>query len=473
MSNEDICFMSAYEMKEKIENQELTSQEITEKIIERIEKINPIINAYCITTFDWARETAKKADEAVKKGEKIGVLHGVPTSIKDEMPIKGIRTTFGSKIYENYIPEEDDICVSRLKNAGCVILGKTNMPEFGHHGFTRNLIFGESVNPWNKEKTTGGSSGGAAAAVASGLGPLALGADAGGSIRNPSSFCGVFGIKSNIGRVPIYPTTGLLSEIGLDQYGPITRYVKDAALMLDVIKGSHHADKHTLPDQNISYFQNIEDRPQKLKIGYSLNLGFAKAIEPIIEEKVLASVYKFEEFGYTVEEVKIKLKKPEYAFNIIFTSWFAYDLKRYYKKWKDNMTPTLVKFIEAGSNYGVLDYFKALDIKKQLYEEICRYFKNYDLLITPTMAVPAFDKGTDGPLIINGIGVPPTGFTAFTFPFNLTGHPAASVPCGWSNEGLPIGMQIIANRFEELLIFQTSYAFEEIAPWQDKIPKFE
>ena len=472
MNKEDICFMSALEMREKIKTQELSSVEITETIIERIKKINPVINAFCTPTFEWARETAKKADEAVKKGEKLGSLQGIPTSIKDEMPIKGIRTTFGSKIYENYLPEEDDLCVSRLKKAGCVILGKTNMPEFGHHGFTRNLIFGESVNPWNIEKSTGGSSGGAAAAVASGLGPLALGADAGGSIRNPSSLCGVFGIKSTIGRVPLYPTIGLLSEIGLDQYGPIVRYVKDAALMLDVIKGSQHADKHSLPDQNISYLENIENKPRKLKIGYSFNLGFVKALEPIIKEKILDSVYKFEEFGYSVEEVKIKLKKPEYAFNIIFTSWFAYDLKRYYKKWKDLMSPTLVKFVEAGSNYGVLDYFKAMDIKKKLYEEVCRYFRKYDLLITPTMAVPAFDKGTDGPSVINGISVPPTGFTAFTFPFNLTGHPAASIPCGWSNDGLPIGMQIIGNRFEELLIFQVSNAFEEIAPWQAKRPIF-
>ena len=473
MNKEDICFMSACEMAEKIKTQELTSQEITELIIERIEKINPVINAYCIPTFDLARDTAKKADEAIKKGEKRGLLHGVPISIKDEMIIKGIRTTFGSKIYENFIPSEDDTCVKRLKDAGCVILGKTNMPEFGHHGFTRNLIFGETVNPWNLEKTPGGSSGGAAAAVASGLGPLALGADAGGSIRSPSSFCGLFGIKSSIGRVPVYPTTGVLSEILLDQYGPIVRYVKDAALMLDVIKGVHHADRFTLPNQNLSYFENLENKPKKLKIGYSLNLGFVKALEPIVEEKVLTAVKKFEELGYSVEEAKIKLKRPEYVFNIIFSSWFAYDLKTHFKKWKDQMSPTLVKFIEAGSTYSILDYLKAIDLRKKMYGEICRFFNDYDLLITPTMAVLPFDKGTDGPTVINGKGVPPTGFTAFTFPFNLTGHPAASIPCGWSSDNLPVGMQIIGNRFNELLILQASSAFEEIAPWQDKRPKFD
>jgi Asp-tRNA(Asn)/Glu-tRNA(Gln) amidotransferase A subunit family amidase len=472
MNKEDICFMSAWQMREKIFTQELSSQEITETLIERIEKVNPLINAYCTPTFELAREMAKDADKAVKNGENLGLIHGLPISIKDEMPIKGIRTTFGSKIYENNISKEDDLCVRRLKNEGCVILGKTNMPEFGHHGFTRNLIFGETLNPWNLEKTSGGSSGGAAAAVASGLGPLALGSDAGGSIRNPCSFCGLFGIKSSSGRVPVNPNLGLLGETLLDQNGPITRFVKDAALMLDAIKGCHHIDRYSLIDQNISYFESIENRPNKIKIGYSLNLGFAKAIEPIIEEKVLDGVHKFEELGYLVEEVKIKLKRPDYAFNIIWPSMFAYDLRTQFKKWKDKISPTLVKFIEAGATYSILDYLKAQSVRQQLYLEMSRYFKNYDLLITPTMAVTAFDKGTNAPNVINGKSVPPTAFTAFTFPFNLTGHPAASIPCGWSNKKLPIGMQIIGNRFNELLIFQASYAFEEIASWQDKRPSF-
>ena len=177
MSKEDICFMPAWKIVEKLKNQELTSQEITETLIERIEKVNPVINAFCTPTFDSARFTAKKADESIKKGEKIGLIQGLPISIKDEMPIKGVRTTFGSKLFENYIPEEDDTCVKRLKDAGGVILGKTNMPEFGFWPYTDNLIFGKTHNPWDLDKIPGGSSGGAAAAMASGLGYLALGAD--------------------------------------------------------------------------------------------------------------------------------------------------------------------------------------------------------------------------------------------------------------------------------------------------------
>jgi len=201
----EICFMSAYDMLEKIKSQEITSLEITETIIERIEKINPIINAYCTPTFEIAREMAKKADERVKKSEDIPPLNGIPTSIKDLLPVKGVRTTFGSKIYEHHVPDEDAIAVTRLKEAGCVILGKTNTPEFGFKGVTDNLIFGVTPNPWNLERTSGGSSGGAAASVVCGMGPLAQGSDGGGSIRHPACFCGAYGLKPNFGRVPIYP----------------------------------------------------------------------------------------------------------------------------------------------------------------------------------------------------------------------------------------------------------------------------
>ena len=245
MKKEDICFMPAYEMADKIKNQELTSLEITETIINRIEDINPKVNAYCTVTFDIAREMAKKSDDAVNKGEKLGLLNGIPTSIKDLMQTKGIRTTYGFKLHENFIPEQDDIAFQRLKEAGCVLLGKTNTPDFGHIALTNNLIFGQTKNPWDLEKNSGGSSGGAAAAVASGLGPLALGSDGGGSIRVPSSLCGVFGFKPTFGRIPRYPLKGVHFWT-MDHYGPITRYVRDAALMLDVMKGPSEIDRFSL-----------------------------------------------------------------------------------------------------------------------------------------------------------------------------------------------------------------------------------
>ncbi|MFX0060098.1 MAG: amidase [Candidatus Hodarchaeota archaeon] len=471
MNEEDICFMSAYDMREAIKSQELTSQEITETIIERIERINPLINAYCTPTFDLAREMAKKADEAVKKGGKLPLLNGIPTSIKDLVMIKGIRTTFGSKIYENFIPEEDEEVIKRLKSAGSVFLGKTNTPEFGHVTVTFNLIFGETKNPWNLKRTSGGSSGGAGAAVASGISPLALGSDGGGSIRVPSSLCGIFGFKPTYGRVPKYPRIGL-EFYTMDHYGPMTRFVKDAALMLDVMKGPHIGDRQSLPKENINYIDTIDEKPSKLKIGYSLSLGLAKALDPEVERAVLNSIHKFENFGWTTEEVNIKMRKAENAFYTFATVGTAYDFKNKLDEWRDKITPGLVKQIEVALPMTAMNLQLALSQRLACDEEMYKFFKNYDILITPTTAIPAFELGSVGPSKIGDKTISHSGWYPFTYPFNLTQTPAASIPCGWSSEDLPIGMQLVGKRYHESTVLQVSKAFEEIAPWQDKRPKF-
>jgi len=471
MKKEEICFLSAVEMKEAIQRQEITSEEITETIIERIEKINPIINAYCTTTFDLARDMAKKADEAIKKGEKLGLLHGIPTSIKDLVMIKGVRTTFGSKLYENYIPEEDEEVIKRLKNAGSVILGKTNTPEFGHVTVTFNLIFGETKNPWNIERTCGGSSGGAGSAVASGISPLALGSDGGGSIRVPSCLCGIFGLKPTYGRIPKYPRIG--NEFyTLDHYGPMTRYVKDAALMLDAMKGPHMGDRQSLPKENINYIDILDERPSKLKIGYSLDLGLAKALDPEVEGSVLNSIQKFEKFGWITEKVKLEMRKAEKTFYTFSTVGTAYDFKNKLDEWRDRMTPGLVKQIEVALPMTAMNLQLSLSQRLSCDEVMYQFFKNYDILITPTTAIPAFELGSVGPSKIAGKAISHSGWYPFTYPFNLTALPAASIPCGWSSENLPIGMQIIGKRFDEKTVLQVSKAFEEIAPWQDIKPKF-
>ncbi len=476
MNKEDICFMSASEMREKIKTQELSSQEITEIIIERIEKANPKVNAYCTPTFELAREMAKKANDAVKKDEKLGLLHGIPTSIKDLMQTKGIRTTFGSKLYENFIPDQDDIAVQRLKEAGCVLMGKTNTPDFGHIALTNNLIFGLTNNPWDLEKNSGGSSGGAAAAAASGLGPLALGSDGGGSIRVPSSLCGVYGLKPTFGRIPRYPTIGI-AFWSMDHYGPITRYVKDAALMLNVMKGYHPFDKNTFQDEDLDYIEKIEEKPKKLNIGISTTLGFFKSLEDEVEKNVLDGAQKFEQFNWNIENVEIKFKKAEHAFNQLVCSGYASDLKKDFDNRPETISRDLISEITYGLSLSVLDIGKAKAIRKEVYEAFNKYFKEYDILITPTTPTYAFkiemgERGTIFP-IIKGKALNITSWMSYTYPFNMTGLPAASILCGWSREGLPIGMQIIGNRFDDLTVLQVSKAFEEIAPWQDKRPKFD
>ncbi len=444
--------------------------DVTETFIDRITRVNPKINAYCTTTFEIAREQAKQADRRVKEGKTLPPLNGVPTSIKDLMATRGIRTTYGSKIYEQNIPDINDVAVQRLLDAGIVMLGKTNVPEFGYAGGgSENKIFGATRNPWNLNRSPAGSSGGAAAACAAGLSPLAIGSDGGGSVRHPACFCGVFGIKPQAGRVPMWPRIGIQGEI-VSQYGPITRYVEDAALLLDVIKGPYPLDTATLPADGISYQDGLKTRPKSLKIGFSLNLGYAKQIDIEVEKATRAAVAKFEQVGWTVEEAAIKLKNPEPGFYVWYTSMFAHDLRLKLREWGDQIHPDLAKFVQAGVGTTAFDVFKALLDWRGLNASIASFFEKYDLLVTPTTAVPAFELGLMFPPQINGKNVSPTGWQPFTYIFNATGHPAATVPSGFTTSGLPIGMQIVGPRFAELTVLQAAKAFEEIAPWQDKRP---
>jgi Asp-tRNA(Asn)/Glu-tRNA(Gln) amidotransferase A subunit family amidase len=266
---------------------------------------------------------------------------------------------------------------------------------------------------------------------------------------------------------------GLLSEVHLDQYGPITRTVKDAALMLDVIKGPFEGDKNSLPAENISYLENIDNPPKDLKIGYSLKMGFIKAIESEVEENFLNKIQKFEEFGWPVESVKFKFKRPDYVINVLFSSFLAYDMRSYLDEYRDKLDPEFLRVVEAGLTYTGQDIMRSLDIRKKMYEVMYRYFKEYDILLTPTNATTAFKAGPMFPEKINGKPTPPTGFMANGYPFNITGHPAASIPSGWSSEGLPFGLQIVGKRFSDLLVLQVAKAFEDLCPWQDKHPSFD
>ena len=481
MKSEDLYYLSACEMAEKIKSQELSSEEITEKIIERIEKINPIINAFCTYTFDFARENAKKADMAVKQGENLGLLHGVPISIKDETDTKGIRTTYGCKIFENNIPRKDEAIVRRIRDAGALILGKTNTPSFGYKGETDNLIFGITRNPWNLERTPGGSSGGAGAAVISGLGPIGMGSDGGGSIRIPSSFCGLFGIKTTYGRIP----HGIMQEMGnigtLVQKGPLVRHVKDAALVLDAIVGQDDSDRYSVPKPNYSYLRKLNEIPKSLKIGYSLDIGTTDALDPEVERNVMDGIQKFEEIGWLSTKSKLKLKNPNSLFTTIWSSGFAHTLAPYLDEWQDRMEPDLVRLLYSGLKRSAKELKIAEVQREMVFTTICRALKKIDVLITPTLACPAFELGkslvtneetNETGIIINGKKISATGWL-FTYPFNLSGHPVVSIPCGFSKDGLPIGMQIIGQRFDELTLLQVSQKFEELASWQDRKPKFE
>lgn len=469
--DEELCYMPALEMAEAIRKREISCIEVVDAVLERIEKINPKINAYCTVLTEEARQAAKEADKVVKQGKHLGSLHGVPVSIKDLIFTKGIRTTFGSKIFENFIPERDAIVVQRLKAAGAVILGKTNTPEFGYKGVTDNLLFGVTRNPWNLNLTSGGSSGGAGAAVAAGLGPLAVGSDGGGSIRIPSSFCGIFGFKPSFGRIPRYPE--LPGWETLAHNGPMTRTVRDAALMLDVMAGPHDADRLSLPDEKVSYLKSVESKPKELKAAWSIDLGYA-VVDPQVRAIAEKAVKVFKDLGWKLKETHPDSGDPEPIFTTMVLAETSAALIDAMEEWGDKIDPPLARLVEYGKGISAEDYVKAIFRRSEFWEKVYEFFKKYDLLLTPTLAVPPFkiEEGM-GPRVIDGKGVSILGWMAFTFPFNLTGQPAASVPCGWTREGLPVGLQIIGRRFDDVTVLQAAAAFEEASPWAQKRPPID
>ena len=467
--SDDLFFKPAHELGAMVNSQEMTAVELTEKFIERIEKVNTIINAYCVKTFDMARDQAKKAEENAKKGQ-TGLINGIPVSIKDLMEMKGVRTTFGSMIYENYVPEMDEVVITRIKDAGGVILGKTNTPEFGHEFRTVNKIYGVTLNPWNINMTSGGSSGGAGSAAAAGISPLALGSDGGGSIRIPSSFCGCFGLKPTFGRIPRYPRHAHAWST-LDHYGPIVRYVKDAALFLDVMQGTHPMDMFSIQKSVESNYNLVDEKPKSLKIGYTKTLGFVKALEPDVEKAFMDSIDVLQKLDWEIEEVPIKMRSPDMQYSTLVMSGFSYDLKKELKKWRDQMGPSLVSFIEGGMSGKSNELEKATHKKRLLYEELHKQvFNKYDILLCPTTPVPAFDIDIKYPEVIGGRTASVLTFIGFLYIFNMTGLPAASIPSGFSSGGLPCGMQIVGKRFDDLTVLQVAKAFEEVKPWQDKKP---
>ncbi len=469
MSKDELCWLPATELLERVRRGDGTWEEVVEAIIARMERVNPAINAYCTTTLDMARAQAKAADRRIKAGErKLPLLDGVPTSIKDMFNIPGVRTTWGSRIMADNVPTAFDAATERLHAAGCAFLGKTNMCEFGALGVTKNQIFGETKNPWHLGRTCGGSSGGAGAAIAAGLGPLALGADGGGSIRHPATLCGVVGFKATFGRVPNWPTNGMASD-SASHIGPITRTVKDAALMMDALKGPHMMDRYSIPDDGKSYLANVDDLPKKLKIAWTLDFGYTKAIDPVVEKAITASVEKFRQFGWDVSPVQIKVKNMEATFYTIYTSLFAFDLKPKLKEWADKMDPDVVKMV-SGEWIPANDFIRAMDQRRKFHDTMLSYFKDFDILATPTVVTTAFELGTMFPGKIAGKSVSPTGWMPYTFPFNLTGQPAITVPCGFSPEGLPIGLQLVGKKFDDLLVLQAARAFETATPWHDKRP---
>jgi aspartyl-tRNA(Asn)/glutamyl-tRNA(Gln) amidotransferase subunit A len=467
MANDDLCWMSAAALAAAIKRKKLSPVEVTRAVLDRIERVNPRLNAYVTVTADQALRDARAAERAVgKKGARLGPLHGVPFSTKDLVITKGVRTTFGTRLYADNVPTEDAPMVARMKAAGGIQLGKTNTPTFGWIGATHNLVFGITRNPWNTDRTPGGSSGGASAAVAAGLGPIAIGTDGGGSIRIPASFTGIFGHKASYGRIPVYPPSGAWS---LSHIGPMTRTVEDAALMMNACAGPDERDQYSLPGDGTDYVKALKGSLKGLRVGWSPDLGFARVVDPEVESVCAKAARRFRELGTKVDEARLAWPSPKAAWEAVFCGGIATRMAPYLDRPQD-IDPGLLPIIQDAVKWPASRYVQAWFDRLNWYDHVRRYFDTHDLLLTPTIATPPFKVGLDNPPEIAGRPVEAYDWIPFTYPFNLTGNPAASVPCGFTKDGLPIGLQIVGRRFDDVTVLRAAAGYEKLAPWAGAKP---
>lgn len=465
MDTTDLCYLSALELRTLYQKREVSPVEVTGAVLSRIDRLNPSINAFITVTPELALRQARAAEGAYAKKEFPPLLAGIPASLKDLTPTKGIRTTRGSLVYKDWVPDFDAPIVERLYAAGGVMLGKTNTPEMGWKGDSGNRIVGPTHNPWKLGRTAGGSSGGAAAAVASGLGPLAQGTDGAGSIRIPASFCGLYGLKPSWGLIPQYPASvvELLSHIG-----PITRTVRDAALMLTVMAGADPRDRLSLPVQT-DFLSAMEGSIAGLRVAWSPDLGYA-AIDPEVREIAAAAARRFGELGCHVEEAHPGVQDPWDFVNLIWASAFAGLYLHNLNEVRDLIDPGLLAVMEQGQRFSAAELASAYTRRNDYYHNWRAFMQNYDFMLTPTLPVTAFTAGDDHPARIDGRPTTYLGWTAFTYPFDVTGQPAATLPCGFASNRLPVGLHIVGRWRDDITVLRASAAFEALAPWADVRP---
>lgn len=480
----DLCLSSAESLARRIRDGSLSPVEVVEAHLDRIDDRDGELNAYVEVLEDRARGAAADAERAVESGADLGPLHGVPVAVKDLQNVAGVPTTFGSKPMTDFVAEENDVFVDRLLDAGAIVLGKTNTPEYGHKGTTDNLVVGPTGTPFDTSKNAGGSSGGSAAAVASGLAPLAQGSDGGGSIRIPSAFCGVFGIKPTYRRIARPARPNAFTHTPFSQLGPHARTVRDAALLFDVMAGPHPGDPMVLPESDDDHLAATTRGIEGLSVAYSPNLGVFP-VEETVTDVVDDALSAFERAGADVVDVEPDYdgrtrEEMEDAWLAGFRTNFgalAEDRKAlgvdYRGEDRADATRTFVEAADAGAAMSAVDYQRADNVRTDVFLGVQDVFEEHDLLVAPTLAVESIDNAGDdegntvGPSEVNGEPVDPLIGWCLTYPFNMTGHPVANVPAGLTAAGMPVGMQVAGPRFADERVLAASAAVERIRPWDD------
>jgi amidase len=466
----DLCFQSAERLAQGYRRRDFSAVEVMAAVLDRIDRLNPSVNAYVTVVGDQAMEAARAAQQALDAGRPVGPLHGVPVSIKDVTPTKGIRTTWASKLYENHVPDEDSLAVERLKAAGAIIVGKTNTPEFAAGGHTFNSLFGPTRNPWNLALSAGGSSGGAAAAVATGMGPLAEGSDLGGSLRTPAAFCGVVGFRGSPGLVPIYPSAMAWNSMTVQ--GPIARTVGDVALMLRVLAGPDDRDPMSY-DVDTQAFTDAARAPAiaGARIAWTPDLNGLIPVDPEIVAVAGESVHLLRSLGATVDEACPSFAELDDIVRgtrgVAMVGAHAAKLER----WRDQMQSGLVWNIEQGLALTPQDIARAEIARTTLWHRVRAFMTRYDFMILPGTAVAPFPVEIDYPTEIAGrtLGNYMEWFY-LTYAISVTALPVICVPCGFTKSGLPVGLQIVGRRRQEARLLAAAAAFEQACPWSQWRP---
>ncbi|HWA89971.1 MAG TPA: amidase [Rhizomicrobium sp.] len=459
--------MSAAELSAAYVTKELSPVEVTEALLGRIEALDAEINCFCLIDAPTTLAQAEASEARWMAGEALSPLDGVPVGVKDLLITEGWATRRGSLTVDPNGPwTEDAPVVARLKEAGAVMLGKTTTPEFGWKGSTDSPLTGITRNPWNKAKTPGGSSGGSSAALAARFCPLALGTDGGGSIRIPACFTATYGLKPSFGRVPAYP----LSPFGtVAHVGPMTRTVRDSALMMNAIARPDARDWFNVPGADADYTARLAESMKGKRIAFSPRLGYAKKVMPEIETLVAAAVKRFEAMGAHVEQVDPSTDDPSETFQILWWAGAGFLLGDLPEEKKAKLDPGLRKMAEEGRSIPLKTYLAANAARGAYGSKIRRFMERYDFVLTPATATPAFDVGRLSPLDDDGRAW--LQWTPFSFPFNLTQQPAASINCGFTSDGLPVGLQIVGKMFDDAGVLAASAAYEAADPHYNTVPK--
>ncbi len=458
--SEDLAYASATELMEGYKSGSISPVEATKAALDQISRYDGVLNAFVFVDEEGALKQAAASEERWRRGNPMGLVDGIPTTVKDIMLMKGFPTLKGSKLVDkNGSWEEDAPSVARLRENGTVFLGKTTTPEFGWKGVTDSPLSGVTRNPWNPETTPGGSSGGASAACAAGMGVMHTGSDGGGSIRIPAAFAGIFGLKPSFGRVPVWPASafGTVSHVG-----PMTRSVADGTLMFQAMLGFDSRDWYALPETNMDYRSCLEGSLKGRKIAYSRNFGYAK-VEPEVARLVDEAVDLMRDLGADIEEVDPGFDNPIELFKTLWYAGASYAMQGVSDAQLDLLDPGLKKVVEEGSRISLSDFMDASVARAELGSKMRAFHEQYELLVTPSLAVTAFSVNqlTPDTDLAEGNWV---DWTPFSYPFNLTQQPACSVPCGLAENGLPVGLQIVGPMHREDLVLSAAAAFEKVSP---------